>query len=69
MPAMDSCDLFLAPWGCLAVPDLCLRMLMNHNLGLFQLSCGAELVQVSGKPEEVLARWVVLVRHVTNDYK
>ncbi len=51
MPAMDSCDLFLAPWGCLAVPDLCLRMLMNHNLGLFQLSCCAELVHVSDKLE------------------
>ena len=49
---MDNCNLFLAPQGCLAVPVLRMRLLMNHNLGLFQLSCCANFVHVSDNLSE-----------------
>ena len=37
---------------------------MNHNLGLFELSCCAKLVRVSDAFERALALWVVLLYRV-----
>ena len=37
---------------------------MNHNLGLFELSCCAKLVHVSDAFERALALWVVLLYRV-----
>ena len=64
MHAIHDCDTVLAPWGCLAVPSLCVRLLMNHDLGLFELSRCAKLVHVSDEFEQALALWVVLLYRV-----